>query len=97
VAAGRVTDFLRISNRRPRAQRGRLGGDQRLAPRGPRVSAATSGSLPAVLWYAGQLIDRFASFDEYFVCMIPYVEKSAEKLSRALGRPHTSATPRRRC
>jgi hypothetical protein len=42
----------------------------------------TKGPLQGyVLWFAGQEIERFESFDQYFVSMIKYVEEMPEMMA----------------
>jgi len=36
-----------------------------------------------VLWFAGQLIDRFPNFDEFFLAMVDYNREEAKALARS--------------
>jgi hypothetical protein len=42
----------------------------------------TEGTLKGhVIWYAGYEIDRFSTFDEYFLSMVAYIERRAQLLA----------------
>jgi hypothetical protein len=47
------------------------------------VATAGSGDAGAVYWFAGQLIDRFVSFDEFFLAMVDYNRAEFEALRGA--------------
>ena len=47
------------------------------------IATAGSGDPGAVYWFAGQLIDRFVNFDEFFLAMVYYNRAEFEALRDA--------------
>jgi len=39
----------------------------------------------AVFWFAGEEIDRFSNFDEYFLSMMEYNKRTLERLTKSGG------------